>query len=427
MGNGYKEYLDWYSDEIKEYSNHRGCRQLEKEIKSFTKNEQQIIMTQYKFMLKQFDKDNRDTVMKHVVENYPDIISLSDLIKEENAFFKFFWTVYKKDEKKADDIFNKLSFDYKKKEFAFQNEEILIYIIHLKIDCDYNADIFHSDSARKIQDYGYKPSDRFKRRMIPYGFGWYIYGNPKTNFSESCHYFLVFPLIRKNNNINNSKEKSWSKDGYREDLDKGFRSTWEANIARILNYKNLVWQYEEEFIPLDISNSKLKITPNYVPDFVLEDGTIIEVKGFWDARSKKKISLFLEQYPQRKIIIIDCDTYINIEKKYHELISYWEDETTTPTNDIVQIVGITLPDRIVCVSKVNPGDILKIVRESNNEYDSNAIYVMDSDNNKIGYFSKDCNFIYSRKMDMGFKYEIKVEMKGPNVLKCRIKLLNKNE
>ena len=59
---------------------------------------------------------------------------------------------------------------------------------------------------------------------------------------------------------------------YREDLGIFFRSRWEANFARVLNYLGVKWEYE----------IKRFNTPHgsYTPDFYLPDQDIyIEVKG----------------------------------------------------------------------------------------------------------------------------------------------------
>ena len=84
---------------------------------------------------------------------------------------------------------------------------------------------------------------------------------------------------------------------------------------------------------------------------------------------------------------------VAFQKKYKEIIPNWEDDNVETTTDIIQVVGITIQQRKPFVTKIKAGDILKIVREPNNEYDSRAIRVEDSDGNHIGYLAKDCNSI----------------------------------
>jgi hypothetical protein len=70
-----------------------------------------------------------------------------------------------------------------------------------------------------------------------------------------------------------------------------FRSAWEANYARVLNYKNIKWEYEPT--TFDLSDAL-----TYTPDFKLEDGTFVEVKGWWQEKSKQKVDLFKQKIPK---------------------------------------------------------------------------------------------------------------------------------
>lgn len=423
-GTGINEYLEWYKEEIEKYYTHTGYDKLKKCMSDkYDKRHEKAILSQYCFLLRYFEKSTRDTVMQYVTENYPEIVSFADLVEGDKPYYKFIWSFYKRDEKLVDNIFEKRGLEYKKFDIEYESEKLLIYVINSAINCDYNEDIFHSEDARKVQAQGYKPFNQFKRKMIPHGMCWYIYGNTETNFSESCRLFPVRILSVE------SVEDGWAKTGYREDLDCGFRSAWEANIARVLNSKQISWRYEEETYELQPPKyyEKEGKVLFYMPDFILEDGTIIEVKGFWDNRSKVRVSQFMEQYPNEKYVVIDTDIYRCISKKYKDTIPNWEEDTTESTSDNIQVVGITLPQRKPFVSALNEGDILQIVREPHNEYDSRAIKVNDSNGNQIGYFAKDCNSIYAPKMDMGFKYEIRVVAKQAKVLQCRIKLLNSDE
>lgn len=96
-------------------------------------------------------------------------------------------------------------------------------------------------------------------------------------------------------------------------------------------------------------------------------------------------------------------------------------------NDIIQVVGITLPQRKIYVSRLETGDELDIVREQNNEYDSRAIRVNDLQGHQVGYFARDCNCIYAPKMDMGFRYKIHVVAKEAKIIQCKIQLSNVDE
>lgn len=434
-GIGIDEYIERFPEHFDSTNNSKGFVKFKRYLEeNYNKKQQHILLSHHYALYAQVVKDkkrnyDRNILMNYIVMNYPEIVSFCDLMDKIQPYYKFIWTFNKQDEKLVDEIFNKLSLENKKYDVRYLEQDIIVYVINSIIECDYNEDIFHSESAHDVQQYGYKPFDRFGRRMIPHGMSWYIYGNPDTNFSDMCKLFPVRMLT-----VVKEKNDGWSKEGYREDLGIGFRSAWEANIARILNSKEINWKYEEEIYDLEppryytetkyINVNTGKSVIYYEPDFVLEDGTIIEVKGFWDNRSKVRVSQFMEQYPDKKYLVIDTDLYYCISKKYKEIIPNWEDDNVETANDIIQVVGITLPQRKSYVAKLQVGDNVRIVREPNNEYDSRAIRVEDSEGNHIGYFAKDCNSIFAPKMDMGFEYEVSIKSKEAKVLQCRIKRSN---
>jgi hypothetical protein len=57
---------------------------------------------------------------------------------------------------------------------------------------------------------------------------------------------------------------------------------------------------------------------SYTPDFVLKNGIIIESKGYWDASSRSKMALAIEQNPHLDIrILFQRDNAINKGSKTH--------------------------------------------------------------------------------------------------------------
>jgi hypothetical protein len=92
--------------------------------------------------------------------------------------------------------------------------------------------------------------------------------------------------------------------GKRDDLGNIFwRSSWEANIARILNNNNIKWEYEPKRFGLSSKET-------YTPDFYLpEYNKYIEVKGWWRDDAKIKYNMFLEEYNEVKIKLIDSKFY----------------------------------------------------------------------------------------------------------------------
>lgn len=103
---------------------------------------------------------------------------------------------------------------------------------------------------------------------------------------------------------------------FREDLQQFFRSSWEANYARILNYLGKQWEYEpRRFIFSD--------GMSYLPDFLVE-GEWIEIKGWMDEGSKMKLDKFKNEYSELVIRVISDVEYKELETHYRHLIPNWE-------------------------------------------------------------------------------------------------------
>ena len=112
--------------------------------------------------------------------------------------------------------------------------------------------------------------------------------------------------------------------GYRADLNgKMFRSGWEANVARVMNYYNIKWEYEpKRFSFKNIFNPSEILT--YHPDFRLNDNTYVEVKGRWLGQSLEKVISFKVAYPSIKLHLIDKVIYQKYKNKYKNKIKNWE-------------------------------------------------------------------------------------------------------
>ena len=81
---------------------------------------------------------------------------------------------------------------------------------------------------------------------------------------------------------------------------KHYRSSWEVEFVKKLETLNIIFKYEPKHFKL--SNNEF-----YIPDFYLTDFNLwIEIKGYMDDMSKRKIKLFSKTY---NILILD-----NLEK-----------------------------------------------------------------------------------------------------------------
>jgi len=133
-------------------------------------------------------------------------------------------------------------------------------------------------------------------------------------------------------NFNSSNPYSRTRSGKRKDLgDQFFRSAWEANYARYLNFliskKQIAsWQYEPQaFVFHGITRGVI----SYTPDFKVyeNDGSYRwhEVKGWMDPKSKAKLKRMAKFYPNEIVIIIGKDEYKAINP-FSRLIEGWEDD-----------------------------------------------------------------------------------------------------
>ncbi len=116
-----------------------------------------------------------------------------------------------------------------------------------------------------------------------------------------------------------SPKASRGKAGIRQDVSKTayFHSRWEANIARLYNYKKIKWEYEPK--TFDIGGQM------YTPDFYIPDSdTYVEIKNFWGQYSKKRDTKFREAYPDIKLQVILKKEYLELQEKYATKIKKWE-------------------------------------------------------------------------------------------------------
>lgn len=144
-------------------------------------------------------------------------------------------------------------------------------------------------------------------------------------YGRYCNHSCWSQYRAKNENMYSN-----SKGGKREDLNNMyFRSSWEANYARVLNYikdrgEIQSWEYEPEtFVFHNIKRG----TTSYLPDFKITypDGRIeyVEIKGFMDTRSKTKLNRMAKYYPNATIVLIQNKEYQRLCQEYSNKVN-WE-------------------------------------------------------------------------------------------------------
>ena len=109
---------------------------------------------------------------------------------------------------------------------------------------------------------------------------------------------------------NSGKEPHWKGRTFLYDGPMGkklLRSSYELFYAHWLDSQNMGWKYESSF---KLSNGKM-----FSPDFQLNNGVIIEIKGYWSDIGKTKWRMFCTEYPQIKKVVLMKDDLISLGMK----------------------------------------------------------------------------------------------------------------
>ena len=126
---------------------------------------------------------------------------------------------------------------------------------------------------------------------------------------------------------NASWKASWRNIG---GIDKYYRSRWEANYARYLQWlkeNNQIQDWKHEPKTFWFEGIKRGCV-SYLPDFWVQElngsESYHEVKGWMDDRSKTKIKRMAIYHPDVKLIVIEKTGYKSIEKSMKGFILGWE-------------------------------------------------------------------------------------------------------
>jgi hypothetical protein len=96
----------------------------------------------------------------------------------------------------------------------------------------------------------------------------------------------------------------------RRAIQAGYRSGLEDRVEKELKDAGCRAEYEPFKIPYFVPASQHR----YTPDFVLENGIVIETKGRWDLDSRKKHKLLKEQYPDLDLRMVFSNSNARIRK-----------------------------------------------------------------------------------------------------------------
>jgi len=119
---------------------------------------------------------------------------------------------------------------------------------------------------------------------------------------------------------------SRARGGVREDIGHYVRSGWEADICRIFIYYNKPYEYEKYVVKLQHGKNSLTWIIDFIDTQKHISNGLIEVKGWWDKKSKLKLKLLKKQYPDiyKRLTIIDFHKMKDLIVKYKGVINGWE-------------------------------------------------------------------------------------------------------
>jgi hypothetical protein len=134
--------------------------------------------------------------------------------------------------------------------------------------------------------------------------------------------------------------------GRRADLgNRYFRSMWEANWARYLNFLVLhrqirCWEYEPQTFWFECIR---RGTRSYTPDFRVteNDGQIVyhEIKGYLDRESRTKLKRMALYHPSVRIRLIDEACYRRNARSLSRIIPGWETQARVAKRAEAGIAG----------------------------------------------------------------------------------------
>ena len=114
------------------------------------------------------------------------------------------------------------------------------------------------------------------------------------------------------------QKSKFNKKGYKKASESGFRSGLEEKVAKQIKKANNKLRYESVKIKwVDFA------IRSYTPDFILDNGIIIEVKGFWSVADRKKHVKIKEQHSDLDIRIVFENSKRKIRKGSNTTYGMW--------------------------------------------------------------------------------------------------------
>lgn len=135
-----------------------------------------------------------------------------------------------------------------------------------------------------------------------------------------------------NINLKVSNPGTKSSMGRRSDLGNAFfRSSWEANYARYLNFLKgrgevSRWEYEPDTFWFDGIKRGVR---SYKPDFKVWPAKApgphyVEIKGWMDPRSKTKLKRMKTYHPGVRVVLVGAAEYRGLDRTIGRVLPGWE-------------------------------------------------------------------------------------------------------
>lgn len=188
---------------------------------------------------------------------------------------------------------------------------------------------YHKNNEHPRGALGYKHTDEAKRKM---GIRAKATFAKMTDEQKAARTLKILKTREERGILYPGRDKTTWKSGWREigGVRKYYRSRWEANYARYLEFLKLQGEISEwEHEPETFWFEKIKRgTMSYLPDFRVtrNDGTqyYVEVKGYMDDRSKTKLKRMKKYFPDVELELVASKAYKRLAKTASKLIPDWE-------------------------------------------------------------------------------------------------------
>jgi hypothetical protein len=135
-------------------------------------------------------------------------------------------------------------------------------------------------------------------------------------------------MVMKRKKVENKKDRSIRRD-------RKLRSFTEEKVNIFLFTNKIQNRYEALKFPYVVLEHR-----NYIPDFILKNGIVIEVKGYFSPQDRKKMLRIKQQYPDLDLRFIFGNKNNKINKKSKTTYSDWCDKNGFRYCDIKELSQI---------------------------------------------------------------------------------------